>query len=235
MAGFPADLRAELVERNGQQRYHVFGHASVVERPYEMWDEFGPYLEVIDRRAFDRTLASNPDVAFLENHRGVTMARTVAGSLTLSMDDVGLSVDAWLNPERRDVSDLAIAIIDREITEMSFAFMLGDGGGMWNLDFSQFRVCEADINRGDVSAVNYGANPYTDVACRAGEVLADLDRLPAGAARAALARLQTRSSVDAVETQLDYVSRRDHGAALPVVEEPRAGRTINAIEALLLD
>lgn len=238
MAGFPAELRAELVERNGQQRYHVFGHASVVERPYEMWDEFGPYMEVIDRHAFDRTLASDPDVAFLVNHRGVTMARTTNGSLTLAMDDVGLAVDAWLNPGRKDVSDLVIAIQDRDITEMSFAFMLEDGGGTWSLDFSQFRVREADINRGDVSTVNYGANPYTDVAARAREVLADLDRLPAGAALAALARLQARSSVDAVAVQLDHVTRVDLGqiTAAPVVAEPvRVGRSINLIEAHLLD
>ena len=219
MAAFPAQLRAELVEHHGQKRYHVFGHASVVNTPYEMWDEHGPYMEVIDGRAFDRTLAADPDVAFLVNHRGVTMARTTSGSLNLSMDDVGLYVEAWLNPKRQDVTDLVMAIQDRDITEMSFAFMLADGGGRWNGDFSEFRVTDADIDRGDVSAVNYGANPYTDVAARAREVLADLDHLPAGAARAALARLQHRTEQTPAPT--------------PQSDGRRTGRSLAHVAALL--
>lgn len=238
LAAFPAELRAQLVDHNGQQRYHVTGHASVVDIPYEMWDSFGPYMEVIDRGAFTTTLASGPDVAFLVNHRGVTMARTTNSSLLLSMDDVGLAVEAWLNPKRQDVSDLVTAIEDRDITEMSFAFMLGEGGGTWSADFETFRVNEADIDRGDVSAVTYGANPYTDVAARSRDVLADLDRLPAGAAMAALARLQRRSdlirpadlherTLSGIEPQRLSVSA-DHQAHAK-------GRSINHIEALLTE
>lgn len=215
-AAFPATLRAELVQHNGQERYHVAGHASVVDRPYEMWDSTGPYMEVIERSAFARTLASSPDVAFLVNHRGVTMARTTNGSLNLSMDDVGLAVEAWLNPKRQDVTDLITAIEDRDITEMSFAFMLTDG--VWSNDFAEFRIRELDIDRGDVSTVNYGANPYTDVAVRAGEILADLDRLPDGAARAALDRLQHRYDACA--------------PAAPVTEPLEgAGRTLTQLDA----
>jgi HK97 family phage prohead protease len=227
MAGFPAQMRAELVEHNGQRRYHLQGHASVVETPYEMWDSFGPYMEVIERGAFDQTLAAGPDVAFLVNHRGVTMARTTNDSLRLEMDDTGLKTDAWLNPKRQDVSDLVTAIEDKDVTEMSFAFMLADGAGRWNEDFSEFRIGEADIDRGDVSAVNYGANPYTDVSARSREVLADLDHLPAGAARAAVARLQARS--DIAGTKVD-----ERAAELDKPAEPaRQGRSIAHIEALL--
>jgi HK97 family phage prohead protease len=224
MAAFPAKLRAELVNYDGQQRYHLTGHASVVNTPYEMWDSAGPYMEVIDAGAFTRTLAASPDVAFLVNHRGVTMARTTNGSLRLSMDTTGLAVEAWLNPKRQDVSDLVVAIEDRDVTEMSFAFMLGDGGGLWSADFQTFRITELDLDRGDVSAVNYGANPYTDVAARSGEVLADLERLPAGAARAAVARLQRRTDITAVEALLE---------APPAPAPPKAGRSLAHIEALL--
>jgi HK97 family phage prohead protease len=228
MASFPARMRTELVEHNGQRRYHLTGHASVVDTPYEMWDETGPYLEVIERGAFDLTLAAGPDVAFLVNHRGVTMARTTNDSLRLEMDDVGLKTDAWLNPKRQDVSDLVTAVEDEDVTEMSFAFMLRDG--RWNQDFTEFRIGEADIDRGDVSAVNYGANPWTDVSARSSEVLADLDHLPAGAARAAVARLQARQDVTATvaarAAELDQV-------AVPEREEPRTGRSIAHIEALL--
>jgi HK97 family phage prohead protease len=215
------ELRAQLVERDGKQFYRVDGYASVVERGYEMWDFFGPYEEIVDARAFDATLAASPDVAFLVNHKGVTMARTTNGTLELSADSLGLRSTAFLNPDRQDVRDLVSAITDKLITEMSFAFMLNDGA--WNESFDQFRIMETDINRGDVSGVNYGANPYTSIAARSREIMRDLDHLPAGAARAALARLQHREDlapVRAPEPQPSSV--RDGG-----------GRKITLIEALL--
>lgn len=189
----PAQMRAQLGERNGQELYHLEGTASVTDTPYRMFDVFGEYDETVARSAFDETLASNPDVAFLLNHRGMTMARTQAGTLELRMTEQGLRSDAWLNPKRQDVKDLIVAIDDGNITEMSFAFMLEDGE--WSEDFSEFRITKLDINRGDVSAVNYGANPYTSIAARSIEILSDLERLPTGAARAALDRLNARDDV----------------------------------------
>lgn len=195
MQAFGAQLRvAELVEWEGQQRHQLDGIASTIEQPYEMWDFFGTYREVIDSHAFDETLAADPDVAFLMNHRGVTMARTRGRrSLQLSVNALGLVTRAYVNPERQDVRDMVIAINDKDITEMSFAFMIEDGG--WNDDYTEYRIRKVDLDRGDVSAVNYGANPYTSIAARSPEILSALDRLPAGAARAALARLQSRTDL----------------------------------------
>lgn len=213
---FPAQLRAKLEQHNGQERYHLDGHASVVDAPYEMWDMFGPYEEVIDAGAFDDTLAANPDVAFLVNHRGVTMARTTNDTLELSMDDVGLASGAWLNPKRQDVSDLVVAIEDKDITEMSFAFMLDEG--WWSDDFMTFKITKVDLDRGDVSAVNYGANPYTNIAARSREILADLDHLPAGAARAAIARLQARDDLTASPATSEAAETESRGRSLAHVE-----------------
>ena len=64
---------------------------------------FGPYEEIVAREAFTDTLAAEPDVAFLVNHKGVTMARTTNGSLELAMVSDGLGMDAWVNPKRTDV------------------------------------------------------------------------------------------------------------------------------------
>lgn len=190
---FPGTLRAKAVERDGQEYFKVEGYASVVERGYEMWDMFGPYTEVVAREAFDQTLSANPDVAFLVNHRGVTMARTANGSLELSVDDQGLKSVAYLNPKRQDVKDLKHAIEDGDITEMSFAFVIEEG--WWSEDFSQFRITRVNLDRGDVSAVNYGANPHTSIAARSREILDALDKLPAGAARAAMDRLNSRDDL----------------------------------------
>ncbi|MFW6034066.1 MAG: HK97 family phage prohead protease [bacterium] len=237
---FPAKgVRAKLVKRNGQDRYHLEGHASVTDVPYEMWDMFGPYEEIIDSGAFDQTLDADPDVAFLVNHRGVTMARTTNGNLELAMDDEGLAVDAYTNPKRQDVSDLVTAIEDEDITEMSFAFMLEQG--WWSDDFMTFKITQVDIDRGDVSAVNYGANPYTDIAARAGMLMADVDRLPPVLGREAVRRLLARSDLelDDLFTRMDLARRYDEARA--AVDDPvgggstsaPAGRSIAHIEALL--
>lgn len=195
---FPtSELRAapQLVDWHGEQRYRLDGVASTTNQPYRMWDVFGEYDEVIDARAFDATLASGPDVAFLVNHGGVTMARSVGSrpSLTLGVGATGLTAQAFVNPDRRDVADLVHAIRDGDITEMSFAFRIEDGE--WADDFSQFRITRVNLGRGDVSAVNYGANPNTSIAVRTSDVLDDLDHLSPAAARAALARLNARADL----------------------------------------
>ena len=79
---------------------------------------------------------------------------------------------------------------------MSFAFLLEEG--WWSDDFTTFRISKLDIHRGDVSVVNYGANPYTSIEARQRETLADLEHAPVGVARAALARLAGRNDLTQV-------------------------------------
>ena len=101
---------------------------------------------------------------------------------------------AFVNPERQDVRDMILAIEDQDITEMSFAFLINEGE--WNDEFTEYEIKAFDLHRGDVSAVNYGANPYTSIGVRAQEFMHDLNQLPAGVARAAAARLLGRADVD---------------------------------------
>lgn len=216
LRAFPAaQLRAQTVKREGVEKIQLDGYATVFARTYDMWDMFGPYQEGVSRGALDKTLAAGPDVAFLVNHKGVTMARSTSGTLELGADSTGLAVVAYLNPKRQDVKDLVHAIEDRDVTEMSFAFRIPEGGGRWSDDFSEYWITEADLDRGDVSAVNYGANPYTSIAARSGSVLADIDHLPLGAARAAQERLASRL-----------------GTA-PLTEPAPTGRSIALVRALL--
>jgi HK97 family phage prohead protease len=187
---FRADFRAQLVEHDGKNFHELTGYASTVEQPYEMYDMFGPYTEVIDRGAFDKTLAAAPDVSFLVNHRGLSMARTKSGTLTLSADDTGLLSRSLLNPERTDVRDLVLAIEDRTIDEMSFAFRIVRG--QWSPDYMEYRILEVNLERGDVSAVNYGANPFTSISARAKSAIAAVEDLPMPILRALVARGEER-------------------------------------------
>ena len=38
--------------------------------------------------------------------------------------------------------------------------------GQWSPDYTEFRIQEAEIHRGDVAIVGFGANPFTDAALR---------------------------------------------------------------------
>lgn len=153
------------------------GYASTYEQDYEMWDAFGPYTEVVTAGAGSRSLKTSPDVVFLFNHRGMPMARTHgAETLELSEEDYGLLSVA--HPEMRlpDSQTLVTAIDAKLITEMSFAFVIERG--VWSPDYTQYRIDQYDIDRGDTSAVTYGANPTTEiVAERSAEMAARMRRV----------------------------------------------------------
>jgi hypothetical protein len=215
MAAFPAQLRSSLVERDGKQFYEVDGYATLFNRGYDMWDFLGPYTEEVADTALDTSLLASPDVAFLVNHKGVTMARTTNGSLTLNKDALGLRINARLNPARQDVRDIVSAMDDKLVDQMSFAFMLNDGE--WSDDYSTFRITEADINRGDVSAVNYGANPYTSIAARSAEIMDSLNHLPEPMARAAMERLAARVGTPETSAGQDSADATKHRGVLASV------------------
>lgn len=218
-AGSPARVRAALHGVNVREASDgdggslgFDGYASMTETAYEMWDMFGPYTEEIARTAFDLTLSRNPDVVFLLNHRGMTLARTTSGTLRLSADDTGLKVDADLDPANSQVRDMASGLRRGDLDEMSFAFRITRG--TWSPDYTSYRIEELDLERGDVSVVNYGANPHTVGALRSAEVLAGLDGLgldDVTRAEAALtarrAALVAAGGVPMTAAELDLIAR----------------------------
>jgi phage head maturation protease len=191
---------------------------------------------------FPDALASGPDLSFLVNHKGLSMARTVnpgGGTPTLRLNATpDLHTLAYVNPGRTDVRDLLIAIDDKNVTEMSFAFQLLEGE--WDEDFEHFTITRIDLDRGDVSAVNYGANPYTSIGARARSILGELEYLPAGAQRAAMARLSAalgtpvsdaaRNAGCEDEVAAAYAARAD--AQVPVDVTPR-GKSVAYYETML--
>jgi HK97 family phage prohead protease len=168
ISGF--ELR-EVPNGSGGTNLQFEGYASVTctdqdddSHAYEMEDWIGPWTESIVRGAFSKTLEQNADVTFLVNHEGVSMSRTKAGSLRLSEDLTGLHVDATLNPSRPDVQVLRAAVQDGAVDEMSFAFRVvrqrwsyAEENGVEDRRW----LTELNLDKGDVSPVNYGANPHT--------------------------------------------------------------------------
>lgn len=187
---YPVQLEVRAAAGGGGKA-KLSGYASVTETVYEMWDWLGPYGEVVRAGSFTKTLGENPGVQLLLNHGGLSMAYTRAAggpTLRLAEDSTGLHMEADVNTGRSDVRDMVAAIEDGDVAEMSFAFRCTRQ--QWSPDYDQRDILEVDLHRGDVSVVNFGANPATSIEARG----LDLDRLDDDGARALLERLQTRLS-----------------------------------------
>jgi len=156
---------SEFEFREAGDSLALTGYASVFDEPYEVYG--GPpagWMEIVDRRAFDKTLRSKPDVHLLINHEGMPLARTKSGTLKLSADSKGLMVEADLDRRDPDVQRLETKMNRGDMDQMSFAFRVIRQE--WNEDESERRMVEVSIDRGDVSVVNFGANPATSSSLR---------------------------------------------------------------------
>jgi HK97 family phage prohead protease len=157
---------------------HFVGLASAYNTPYEMYDEFGPYTEIVMPGAGARSLARpNLDVTLNIGHDQMRkLARTTNGSLKLSETSEGLTVDApQLDLNDPDVAYIVPKLRSGLITEMSFAFR--DMVGVWSDDFTTYRMTSYELHRGDVALVGYGANPHTSANLRSGRELISLEEI----------------------------------------------------------
>ena len=86
-----------LVPRDeGSKEYRVRGTAIVFNSPTVLWECDGvEYKEIIDRQAFDECDMS--DVIFKYNHGGKVVARLRNKTLTLTIDERGLHMEADLS------------------------------------------------------------------------------------------------------------------------------------------
>lgn len=218
----------------------IDGYATVYDAGYEMWDFYGPYEEVVRAGAAAKTLSEGADFALLLNHGGMTMARTRPGSLRAAEDTTGLHWSATVNMGRSDVRDMVLAIEDEALDECSFAFRVTRQ--MWSPDFMQREILEFDLDRGDVSVVNYGANPATIIGDvqRSADVLRSLEHLDGEhlvAATRSLTASLTRSGRQALPDDVAE-ALRSLGLAAPA-EAPQApaqrtaGLSLSTAAALL--
>lgn len=157
------DLRSD----SGGGGLRLTGYASTFE-PYEMYGgpANGGWIEQIDRGAFNATLREDPDVHLLINHEGMPLARTKSGTLQLAVDRTGLLTDSLLDPLDPDVQRLAPKMRRKDMDEMSFAFRVKNQ--VWKStpefpddEYAYRCITEVSLHKGDVSVVNFGANPTT--------------------------------------------------------------------------
>lgn len=183
----------------------------------QLSDDLGGWQEIIEQGAATRTLAGKPDCRFLLNHdANFLMARTLAGTLTLSEDDEG----GWADADMANVSyarDLAVLIERGDLTQMSFGFWITSDEWAGNLH----RVHSFDLDGGDVSAVTFPAFPQTSVELRAkaAEALGHAVPEPVKIQRAA-------GGPDVVRTVADFSDEEAVALAFP---ELRAGKVLSSV------
>lgn len=222
--------------RSDDATLSLTGYASTFE-PYEMYGgpDAGGWIEQIDPHAFDKTLREKPDLHLLINHDGMPLARTKSGTLLIAVDGHGLKVDAPdLDRSDPDVQRLEPKMRRRDMDEMSFAFRVKSqrwsaAPGFEEDDEMSYRlITEISLHKGDVSVVNFGANPTTSAEIKsvdqALEFLARCD--PAqlaelrGATGAEIIR-RAAASIDALMSDLKKTTpetRRDGRKTMSVAE-----------------
>jgi hypothetical protein len=135
-------------------------------------EDFGCWVEVIAPDAFDACLAGKPDVRGLFNHDpNVVLGRTLAGTLKLTVDKVGLAYEIT-PPDTQAARDLMVSMERGDITQSSFGFICTDSAwGYDEVNGLDIRTIKAAILY-DVSPVTYPA--YTDTTSETRALPADM-------------------------------------------------------------
>jgi HK97 family phage prohead protease len=202
---------------------NLTGYASIFDNPYDVLGGAPRgWTEVVDRRAFAVTLANKPDVHLLINHEGMPLARTKSGTLHLDTDARGLLVKADLDRRDPDVQRLETKMARGDMDEMSFAFRVKKDA--WSDDDSQRRLTEVSLHKGDVSVVNFGANPATSAQLNMRSVL---DYLACVAPEDAVAELRSLGAAGAGDAE----RAAEQLAAVRRLLPGRASRSLSLAEA----
>jgi HK97 family phage prohead protease len=140
----------------------VFGERAWIPAGRGFWEE-------LDRQAFDRALEEDEVCFLLEHNPEKILGRTSSGTLRLSTDKRGLAVDADF-PDTSYARDAAVSLERGDLSQMSFAFQVRDGGEEVSTlkDGSTLRKL-TDVTLSDVSVVAYPAYTSTEAALRAFE------------------------------------------------------------------
>lgn len=122
------------------------------------------FREVIAPGAFTRTLASGNPVFLLINHDmdALPLASTQSGTLKLSQDNVGLRMEAELDPKNPRAVELASALERGDVDKMSFAFSVAPDGD--NKEDGLRTLTDLDLF--EVSVVTFPAYDSTSVGMR---------------------------------------------------------------------
>lgn len=129
-------------------------------------ENLGGFFEEILPGAFDAVL-DNDVRALIDHDSGRVLGRSVAGTLRISTDAVGLRYEVDL-PDTQEARDLLVLVKRGDVRESSFGFTIARRGDEWaeNEDGQIIRSIVKVQRLYDVSPVAFPAYPAASVAMR---------------------------------------------------------------------
>lgn len=159
----------EIRAADNEEQMLVEGYATTFNQPYMLYD--GKYYKVIEQiapTAFQE--CDMADVIMQYNHEGRVFARNKNGTLSLTVDNVGLKITADLGGT--DIGRQLYQEIKGGYTDkMSFSFVVGEDKRETTEDYeTSIEIVNRTITKikkiYDVSAVSIPANDLTSISAR---------------------------------------------------------------------
>ena len=141
--------------------WNLRGYATVYDVGYPIagGPDAGGWTEIIERGATAKSIKDGADTRLLFDHDGIPLARTSSGTMRLLSDDLGMMVDADLDPASPYAQSVRSAVLRGDADQMSFAFRVTRQE--WNEDYTERRIKEVQLF--DASVVTYPASEATVV------------------------------------------------------------------------
>ncbi|CAB5212406.1 COG3740 Phage head maturation protease [uncultured Caudovirales phage] len=155
--------QAPTVTTKSDSTFNLRGYATVYDVAYPIagGPENGGFMEIIERGATAKSINDGADVRLLYDHSGLVLARSARagfpGTMRLISDDMGMMVDADLDPESPYAQSVRSAVLRGDCDQMSFAFRVTRQS--WNEDYTERRIKEVQLF--DASLVTYPASEAT--------------------------------------------------------------------------
>ena len=144
---------------------HITGYFAVFNSNYEIWPGA---TESVAPGAFLSSL--NGDVRALTNHdTTLVLGRTIAGTLKLKEDEIGLWGDIAVNPKDSDAMNTYERVKRGDVNQCSFGFFITDEDVSYKDDGSvHWTIKGADLL--EVSVCTFPAYEATNVTARSAEL-----------------------------------------------------------------
>lgn len=158
-----AEIRAQAPTAEGANGLIIEGVAIVFDTPTTIHDPAGDYIEVIKRGALDKADLSDSRLLYNHDFSRVPLARTPK-TMQFSITDKGLEMRAEL-PNTEEAKSVYTAVKRGDLTGMSFAFTVPDGGDSFDAK-TNTRTITKIAKVYEVSLVNFPAYPTASAEAR---------------------------------------------------------------------
>lgn len=158
-------LDADFKTREEENDLYIEGYFAVFGAKYWLWDDA---YETIDRSAFD--LERDRDVRALINHdTTLVLGRTTVGTLTLTVDDIGLYGVVRINRNDQDAVNLYWRVKRGDVSQCSFGFeIITQEVNMMDGMPTEWRLKSVKLY--EVSACTFPAYEDTEINARKAEL-----------------------------------------------------------------